>query len=337
MSESSKIEFEELLNAVVDDEATERQKTELKRLAKHDPNIERQLESLRRQKKLINASPIESAPKGLVEDVISVLERRLILGDSISPERTVTGTSHLMMRRLLTTAAMLLLPLGLLSFVIYQIMKPASTGPIDYVSTNKILSQSGSSELAVSSIPMVVRQLPFDGILTFRTNQQMTVSNFTEKMIFDLGLMRSTVPSREVDVTTYQITTSPERVAKLMDSLQGVWPRCQQVTLNVIDGSEEDNTIDIVDVHAEQVKSLASEEDREIMGVMAKQYALSNKNKDSVFAMTEGSRNGSDSAPDDYPPLTMPILTGRNEADPQSDQPVDTTVQLRIHIVRATE
>jgi hypothetical protein len=140
-----------------------------------------------------------------------------------------------------------------------------------------------------------------------------------------------------VDVTTYQITTSPERIAKLMDSLQGVWPRCQQVTLNVIDGSQEDNTIDIVDVQAEQVKSLAAEEDREIMGVVAKQYALSNKNKDSAFAMTDVSRKGLGSSASDYPPLTVPILTGRDEANSQPDQPVNTTVQLRIHIVRATE
>ena len=45
MNESHRIEIEELLNDLVDDQATERQETEFKRLAKHDPAIVRSARS----------------------------------------------------------------------------------------------------------------------------------------------------------------------------------------------------------------------------------------------------------------------------------------------------
>ena len=129
MNENHKIEIEELLNDLVDDRATDRQEIEFKRLAKHDPAIVDQLAAMQRQKELLNALPVESAPVSLAEDVNSALERKLILGDLSGTVQTIVGTSHLYERRILTTAAMLLLPLGLLSFVVYEIIKPPSASP----------------------------------------------------------------------------------------------------------------------------------------------------------------------------------------------------------------
>lgn len=334
MNEQEKVEFEELLNAIVDDEITERQQTELKRLSRHDPEIERELSSLRRQKQLLNALPIESAPESLVANVTSVLKRKLIISNSTESEKTVTGTSHLLLRRILTTAAMLLLPLGLLSFVVYEIIKPASVGPIDYITPGEILVQADESIPADRS-GAVVRKFPFDGVLTFRTNQHIQVGNFAEKMIFDLGLYSSTVPSRTVDVTTYQITASPEMVAKLVDALNEVWPRCQQVTLNVLDSSQE-HTIDIFEVQPEQIKALASEDSREMLDVLAKQYAAANQNTETLLAAARENDTDSTLPPADYPPLTVPILTGRHESPP-SVESTQSTIRLRIHIKRSVQ
>lgn len=334
MNEQEKLEFEELLNAVVDDEITDRQQTELKRLSGHDPEIERQLSSLRRQKQLLNALPIESAPENLVANVTSVLKPRFISGNSAESDKTVTGTSHLLLRRILTTAAMLLLPLGLLSFVVYEIIKPASVGPVDYVTPGEILVQADEST-PVNRSEVLAREFPFDGVLTFRTNQHIQVGNFAEKMIFDLGLYSSTVPSRTVDVTTYQITASPEMIAKLIDALNEVWPRCLQVTLNVLDSAQE-NTIDIFEVEPEQVKALAAEDSREMLDVLAKQYAAANQNSETVLASTREKDTDSASTPTDYPPLTVPILTGRH-GSPPSVEPAQSTVRLRIHIKRSVQ
>ena len=175
MNKNHKIEIEELLNDLVEDQATERQETEFKRLAKHDPAIVDQIEAMRRQKQLLNALPIESAPASLAEEVRSALERKLILGDIAESGRSIAGASHLLLRRILTTAAMLLVPLGLLSFVVYEIMRPASVGPAVYVSSDETLAKEGQDNF-VAAVPVPDMELPFNGTLTFRTDRQTAVS-----------------------------------------------------------------------------------------------------------------------------------------------------------------
>ena len=239
MNEDHKIEVEELLNDLVDDQATDRQEIEFKRLAKHDPAIIDLLEAMRRQKELLNALPVESAPAFLAEEVRSALERKLILGDVTESEQTLAGASHLLLRRILTTAAMLLLPLGLLSFVVYEILKPASVGPAVYVSTDETLAQEDQGNLAAVTLAPD-RDLPFDGVLTFRTVRQIAVSSYIEKMVFDQGLINFTVPNRTANATTYQITAPPEKIAMLIDSLGNVWSHCQAVTLSIADSSSND-------------------------------------------------------------------------------------------------
>ncbi len=332
MNENHKIEIEELLNELVDDRATDRQEIEFKRLAKHDPAIVDQLEAMRRQKELLNALPIESAPASLAEEVRSALERKLILGDVAESERTLAGASHLLLRRILTTAAMLLLPLGLLSFVVFEIMKPASDGPAVYVSTGETLAQENSDSLA-DVMPALDKELPFNGILTFTTNRQMAVSNYVAKMISDEGL--NSFPSRTEDAVIFQITAPPEKIAALMDSLKDVWLHCQGAALSVSDSSGS-YTVEIPYVQHEQIAALAVEDNREILNHLAGQYARANEKKDTLFAKEEASEL-QDIGPDGYPRLAIPILTGNEDSPPKAIDPSDPAVRLRIHIERSVE
>lgn len=335
MSEKSKIEMEELLTALVDDEATERQKNEFIRLVRHDPSIAEQLAVMQRQKQILAALPVEAAPESLVEDVCSALERKHILGEVSGTEPTVAGAAHLFMRRVLTMAAMLLLPVGLLSFVVYEIIKPPSVGPVDYSSVTSGLARNNESDVTALAPPVVARPLPFDGILTFRTQHPMTVSNYAEKMIFDQGLISFTVPNRTLDAATYQITAPPEKIAVLIDSLEGVWPRCQEVALSVMD-SEQNSHVDVPNVQPEQVRTLAFEDSCAMLLRLAGQYASANNKKDSVFAK-DARPVGPEIDLVDAPPLTIPILTGRNEPAVEAIDPSQPTVRLRIQIERAAE
>ena len=334
MNENHKIEIEELLNDLVDDQATDRQETEFKRLAKHDPAIVDQLEAMRRQKQLLNALPIESAPASLAEEVRSALERKLILGDVSESERTRAGASHLLLRRILTIAAMLFLPLGLLSFVVLEILKPVSDGPAVYVSTNETLTQKDQDNLAAITLAPDM-ELPFDGLLTFTTNRQIAVSSYVEKMVFDQGLINFTVPSRTADTTIYQITAPPEKIAMLIDSLGNVWSHCQPVTLSIADSSGND-AIEIPYVQTEQITVLAAEDNREMLNHLADQYARANENKETLFAKEEAS-GPQDIGLDEYPRLAMPILTGNDDSTPRAIDPDLPTVRLRIHIKRIAE
>jgi hypothetical protein len=334
MNENHRIEIDELLNDLVDDQATERQETEFKRLAKHDPAIVDQLEAMRRQKQLLNALPIDSAPTSLAEEVISVLERKLILGDFPSDEKTIAGTSHLFLRRILTTAAMLLLPLGLLSFVIYEIMRPPSVGPAVYVSADQTLAQEDQDNLA-ASMSAPDKELPFNGILTFSTDRQTVVSSYVEKMVFDQGLINYTVPNRTADATTYQITAPPEKITMLIDSLGKVWPHCHAVTLSISDSFGND-AIEISQVQAEQIKVLAAESNRKTLDHLAGQYASANENIKNLFAKEEDV-GPQDIGLDGYPRLAMPILMGRDEPSQKLTSETQPRVRLRIHVKQSSE
>ena len=333
MSEKSKIEIEELLSALVDDEATERQKNEFIRLVRHDPTIADQLTFMQRQKQILGAMPVEAAPDSLAEDICLALERKQILGEVCdSAQMTVAGASHLFMRRMLTTAAMLLLPIGLLSFVVYEIIKPPTAGPAGYSSVDDRLAHGDSSVAEDSESAIIAGTLPFDGVLTFKTDQLMRVSDYAQKMFFDQGLISVTVPSRTEDVTTYHVTAPPENIAILIDSLKNVWPHCQQVALSVTDGTPG-NRVDIPDIEVEQVKTLAVEDSKEMLSRLAGQYAVANTNKNSAFAMGSAPDAG---APDTLP-LTIPILTGNEESTPNKIDPERPSIRLQIHIERIME
>ena len=328
MSEKHKNEIDQLLSDLVDGQATERQETEFKRLAQHDRAIIDQVEGLRRQKQLLNALPVESAPVSMAEDIRQALERKLILGDYPETGQSIVGTGHLYLRRILTAAAMLLLPLGLLSFVVYEIMKPASVGPGVYVSANQTLQQQDQDRSA-SAAPSVAMELPFDGVLTFETSQQMVVSNYIEKMIFDQGL--SSFPNRTANTATYQITASPSQIAGLINSLDNVWSHCHDVTLSIMDGFTS-YTIEVPSVQAEQIVSLAAASNRQTLNHLAGQFATANENKITLYAQKESS-DSQDIDIDAYPPrLRMPILTGTSEPVLRPTVPDQPTVQLRIHV-----
>ncbi|MHC4288607.1 MAG: hypothetical protein ACYSSK_00865, partial [Planctomycetota bacterium] len=205
MNENHKNEIEELLSDLVDEQAGDRQKTEFKRLVAHDPGLIDQLAAMQRQRDILNALPVESAPDSLADDITATLERKLILGDTPAQKKTIAGTSHLFLRRVLTTAAMLLLPLGLLFFVVFEIMRPPSVGPGVYVPTGEKLAQSRLESPAPLSAEHQSK-LPFDGVLAFRTERLMAVSNFIEEQIFDQGLL--SFPNRTADTTSYQLTAS---------------------------------------------------------------------------------------------------------------------------------
>jgi len=332
MNKNHKNEIEELLSELVDDQASDRRKTEFKRLAKHDPSLVDQFAAMQRQKEILNAMPVESAPDALVDDVRSALERKMILGDVAGAERTIAGAGHLLMRRILTTAAMLLLPLGLLSLVLWEIVKPPA-GSGGYVSTKRTLAQNGSGDSALT--PAIVKELPFDGVLTFRTDQQMNVSNYVWKMVTDQGLVNLTVPNRTAEVMSYQIVAPPEKIALLIDAIEGVWPYCQQASLCVVNGSPEGETVEIKGIQANQVKMLAAEDSRDMYHVLARQYASANQNRERAFA--KGDTPTPAPLMGENPPLTMPILTGKSDPVPETVDPSQPTVRLQIRIEHTVE
>ena len=68
MTQMNKSEINELLSAYIDDELVERQQNEVKRLIQNDERVAEQLMHLRKQKELLAALPIVSAPKKMIAE-----------------------------------------------------------------------------------------------------------------------------------------------------------------------------------------------------------------------------------------------------------------------------
>ena len=324
MNENQKIENDELISLYLDGEASVRQQTELKRLMQHDPSIAERMEALRQQQQILNTLPVENAPASLLEDIRSEMERKLILEDFSGGSQTVLATSHLFVRRLMTSAAMILLPLGLLALVVFQIMKPPPKGPADYTSVQDMVAGTESANDLSSAQAGIFSEMPFKGTLVFQTDKYMAVNGLVKQAIQKQGLLDQAFPNRTADVTSFQITASPQKIAELVDSLAAIRPACQKVALQVLNGDSPDGMIEIPDIQAKQIKMLAYEDSPDMFTRLASRYADANRKVDSLFA--EKSQPQLDA--DGYPEPSIPTLAGTYDT-------MNRTVQLTIQVQRA--
>ena len=328
MSDKQKIDTDELLTLYLDGEASVRQQTELKRLMLHDPSVADKLNALQQQQRLLNALPVESAPESLIDDIRTAMERKLILGDSEQAVAAGSGSSHLMMRRLLTAAAMLLIPLGLLSAVVYQIVKPAPTGQVEYISAGeRIAAANPDAATPPAAAAGLLTQLPFNGVLILTTDEYMTVSNQVEKAIFAQGLISHTLPNRTADVTSFHITASPKMIADLIDSLGDARGRCSAVMLEVAGGTDG-QTVKIAEPQNRQIKTLVYEDNAKMLSHLAGRYATANLKVDTLLAQGTGEKSPPELSEDGYPVPSIPTLAG--SYDPLNN----ATIQLSIHVER---
>lgn len=324
MKDKQNHEVEELINAYLDGQATQRQQTELKRLMLHDPQMNQRIKVMERQKQILNALPLETAPEDLADLVRAALERRLIL-DNAGDHHHTAGQARF--RRLMTVAAMFLLPLGLLGLIVYQVMRPPAAD-FSYGSPDQFSTAAAPSNGTTDA------QMPFDGLLTFQTPQLAAVSGYIEKIMFDQDLIEAAAPERSADAAAYLVKAAPEKIAALLDSIAETWNRSSSVSLILPSGTDA-AALEIPDISIEQVKTLAAQSDSAVLAQMAVQYAAANRNQDSAYA------RGSDSAdrlgPDGLPLVNQPIMTGRYERSHTPSEDAGRLVSLRIQIKRSAD
>ena len=115
--------IDELLCSLVDGELPARQQTELQRLAARDPEIGRRLRQLQNCRALMSALPRSEAPAEMFEQIKVAVERKTLLEEQPASGASMAGVIHLIARRLMAAAAMIAL-LGVLGYVVYQIVAP---------------------------------------------------------------------------------------------------------------------------------------------------------------------------------------------------------------------
>ena len=227
MNHIDRPELEELLSAYIDDELSERQRTQVKRLIEHDYKIAEDLRYLEKQKELLAALPVAPAPVDMLNGVRAAVDRKAVSGDADRVKSHAVASRRMYVRRLPVTAAMILVPVGILAWVVWTIIMPLSmpSGP-------KAPLVSGGDPGIVVESPGI--SFPLIASLQLTTPQVISMGDFINKAIYKYNLVNFTADISADDASkTYTITAGREQIVNLLTDLAGVWDKCDSTALTV--------------------------------------------------------------------------------------------------------
>ena len=241
MSQEDRLEIEELLSGYIDGELAEQERVEIERLILHDESVAEKFRLMEKQKKLLGSLPVASAPDGLLDDITAALERRFILDESIHAPHSAAGYRGLFVRRTLTAAAMLVV-VGLLGYVVLNIIMP-SAGPRRETAVNDTIELLPVIEPArvvtgESFAPEPV-EVVFAADLLLTTPNLISVDNFIEKAIYSSGLFDDTIPGRQSGECVYRITADASKIAVLLSELASVRDKFEKRTFTITGAAPE--------------------------------------------------------------------------------------------------
>lgn len=276
MIRSGKPEIDELLSAYLDGQLSDRQHTEVKRLLRNDKDVAERLNQLGQQKQLLGAMPIETAPVGMMDAIQASLERQYILQRYPQAGRSAAGARQLFTRRLLTAAAMLIIPAGILALVVYMIMSPATpTTPTAKVEdpgpilTANLPKQGLVPRDVVEKGPVADTTFsPVSFTLILKTSEPILVDSLLKKAIFNHSLFNATVPN----LWSYTITTPPNSLIDLMQDLRAAWPKCEGTEL-VAFGRTVHSRVEVDRITPDQMVQLLQQPNAVSALAMAKNFS----------------------------------------------------------------
>jgi len=161
--------LDELLSSFMDGELSPRQRTEVQRMAAHDPSVGRRLRQLQNCRTLLSSLPPAEAPGDLLEQIRQSLERKTLLQEQPVSARRSAGVIHLVFRKLVAAAAMISL-LAVLGAVVYQVVAPvpgSGLPPAVAVKPNPPLS--APVDMGGAAPAVVVADAGFSGRLELET------------------------------------------------------------------------------------------------------------------------------------------------------------------------
>lgn len=257
MTEMSDEKLDELLNCYADGELPERSRTEVKRLMEHNPAIGEKLDRLKAMKALLNELPIEQAPADMFEQTKISLERKCILDDYAVSSSELEGARHLMLRRLVAAAIILVLFGGLIGVVV-NIMIPSSHNSSNVASVDPagLSVPSISPAASIENLENVPAPAVFSVALDLATGDPIQMNSLLTKALHNNDLLGSAEPPKPDDPkrTTMIRCTKPQVIALLSD-LNAEWDRCEHVTL-VVNDHRAGSDIIVRNVTCEQVKGI---------------------------------------------------------------------------------
>jgi hypothetical protein len=326
MSERS--EIDELLSCYVDGEVSERQATEVKRMMLHDRKVAEKVAQMQRQRQLLAALPVDAAPADTAASVRAVLERRTLLGVTASGKQHITGSLHLLARKLVAAAAMLAL-LGGLAVLVYKVIIPGDfVRPGGFAFGPEKRQQTGPAVIEYSPVESAIALME----LELRTSSPSGLNSVIARAIDSCGLWDSAIVDRQVAKTRYSITCGKEGLVRVMGELAGIWDRVDGKSLFITAPGDESVAVDGVTVG--QVVAVLEASDVPSRVAWARQFAQTNAQKLFEVAINDVPQVDSTELTIPKPSLTSPdfdkAATANVEAQPGGDE-----VSLTITVIGA--
>jgi hypothetical protein len=266
--------LDELLGSFMDGELSPRQRTEVQRLASHDPQVARRLQQLQNCRSLFGSLPVERAPNDLLEQIKVSLERHSLLQEQPAVRRRSIGAWQLAFRRLVAAAAVLVL-MGVLGGVVYQIVAPVPQSPSPLVSEGR--SPSGGERDRTTVVPLTVVDAGFTGRLELRTARLAYADTFVARAIENSGLLGQDQSDIAGNKRVYRVTGTRESIHRFVASLSGVWQNFEGAMLQV-DRPENAQTPVIVEgVTPEQAAGVVAQNSTQASLEAAAGYAVMNR------------------------------------------------------------
>ncbi|MHC5061606.1 MAG: anti-sigma factor family protein [Planctomycetota bacterium] len=232
---------DELLSCYIDGELSDRERTKVKRLVQHDKNVATKLADMQKQKQLLNSLPVVKAPEGLLQSINISLNAKPSTDKYFIDTNHSAGAKHLLLRRVLSAAAIFVLA-GALALVVFNVIAPGSASrktvafapPADGPA-----NQAQATETIVASAPAgtepASESYTFSAALELVTYDSIAVNSHIAKVIYNNRLVDNTIPRRQATSSTYHITCTAEQVVTLMGDLDAVWDKCNNTSLKVHD------------------------------------------------------------------------------------------------------
>jgi hypothetical protein len=329
-----KPEVEDLLSRYVDGELSEREQTEIKRLAANDEVFAERLVSVKKQKELLENLAVESAPPGIPNIVRGALERKFLLNETVAVADEVAGARNLFARHLMTAAIIFVLFGGLL-YMVMQVFSPSVEVPEVATENSTGFEYSASNRKAVvkSLPPRFASKAPvFSSSLDLSGDDVISMNAFVSKAIFDTGLLDETFKNSHDGVTSYYITADISKVRTLVDDLSGVWANCKEKTFTA-HGVFPGNDVIVKKVTAAQVAAVFRQDEflnrievardfsdfNAVVGDLAreKRYASADDESESV---------------EDLSPVKPRLTSGQLKAMGFDDEPEAEKISLTITV-----
>jgi hypothetical protein len=255
--------IDELLNSFIDGEMTQRQQIEVQRLISHNARVAQRLRELQKCKMLVGSLPRAEAPPDMAERVKESLERRAPLERQPSYFEVRKGARRLLLRKVLTAAAMIGL-VAVLTVLVYTIMVPESA-------IKKPIA-NGSPGPAPSIVAA-----EFYGRLVLKTGDFVRVDASVNRAIEDNGLLDyiSPTPRSLGEKGEYALGCSREALSLLLADLGNIWQKLGSATL-FVETNQFGEQIVVNAVNAKQIAEIVKQDSLKERIEVAKNFALLN-------------------------------------------------------------